>query len=75
MNHDINTMVIRIDSELQGARLEHTRQVREAMGLRPGMSAQLGRLLIRAGARLQGIPQATLPEVAVRAPESTHATV
>jgi len=73
MNLDINYMASRIDHEMQAARLEQTRQVHEAMGTRNGMTTRLGLLLMRAGARLQGIPQATLPEVAIPAPESTHA--
>ena len=73
MNLDINYMASRIDHEMQVARLEQTRQTREATGTRPGMTSRLGLLLMRAGARLQGIPQATLPEVAIRAPEPTHA--
>ena len=73
MNLDIHAMVNRIDHEMQATRLEQTRRTREAMGLRTGMTARLGLLLARAGARLQGIPTVTQPSAAVRAPESTHA--
>ena len=72
MNLDTLYTANRIDKQTQTARLERTRQAREAGGSQTGVTTRLGMLLIRAGSRLQGIPQPTLPEVAIRAPESTH---
>jgi hypothetical protein len=73
MNLDTLYTANRVDSELRSARLEQIRQVRDGIVTRNGMTTRLGILLIRAGSRLQGLPQAALPEVAIRPPESTHA--
>ena len=76
MSHvDLHTMVIQAERDVRSGRLERQREIHEGLGeRRPSRLALVaGTWLSRAGARLQGLPAATLPD-GVPAADPTAAT-